>query len=96
MEKTYELIDVIDSSDIILNIDRYKKKILDNKELCDLIDRGNSKDIDEYTLRDIKRELYKNSDYKGYMDNYNKLFYIVMDINKRFNKLINNRSCFRV
>lgn len=95
MEKTFELIDMIDSSDIVSNIDMYKKRILDNKELCDLIDKGNNSD-DKYLIMDIKRKLYSNSDYKGYMDNYNKLFYIVIDINNRFSKLTNSRSCHKI
>lgn len=95
MEKTYELIDVMDSSDIIKNLEMYKKKILENKELCELINKGNHCD-DEYLTISIKKELYKNSDYKGYMDNYNQLFYIVMDINKRFDKIIHSRSCYKI
>ena len=95
MEKTYELIDVIDSSDIVKNIEMYKMRILENKELCELIDKGNGSD-DKYEIMSIKKELYKNNDYKGYIDNYNQLFYIVVSINKRFNKLIGDRSCHKV
>lgn len=95
MEKTFELIDVIDSSDIVSNIDIYKKRILDNKELIELINKANNSD-DKYLIMDIKRKLYSNSDYKGYIDNYNKLFYIVMDINDRFSKLISDRSCYKI
>ena len=47
---------------------------------------------DEYIIREIKQKLYTYDDYKNYMDNYNKLMYIVMDINNRLNKLINNKE----
>lgn len=93
IEKTYELIDVLDNSDIIKNIDKYKERILNNKELLDLIDKGNR--CDEYQLLDIKKKLYGNKDYKSYMDNYNKLMYIVMDINSRYIKIIDERSCIK-
>lgn len=95
MNKTYELIDVIDGSDVVKNLDMYKKRILRNQELRDLIVKGNSSN-DEYLIMDIKRRLYNNSDYKGYMENYNQLFYIVMEINKRFDKLIGDRSCYKL
>lgn len=93
MVKTYELIDEIDKSDAVKNIGIYKKKVLEDKELCELISMGNSSD-DKYLVMDIKRELYKNSNYKGYMDCYNELFYIVMRINKMFDKFI-NRRCYK-
>ncbi len=95
MTKTYELIDVLDSSDIIKNIELYKNRVLSNNELLELINKGNDNSIDKYALMDIKHRLYKNSDYKNYIDNYNKLFYIVMDINNRFNKLTSDKVCHK-
>ena len=56
MEKTYELIDVLDSSSLIKDLAYYKNKILSNRELCSLIDKGN-KEKDEYVLMSIKRVL---------------------------------------
>lgn len=92
MNKTYELIDVLDNSSLIKELTYYKNKILDNKELCSLIDRGNKED-DRYVLMSIKKDLYKYMEYKKYMELYNELFFIVMDINSRFKKLFNERSC---
>lgn len=95
MTKTYALIDELEKSEIIKNITFYKERIMNNKELKNLIDKGNNT-LDEYIIRDIRQKLYKYSDYKNYMDNYNKLMYITMDINSRFNKLINNKNCHRI
>lgn len=94
MEKTYELIDVLEDSDLIKDIVFYRDKIMANWELRDLILEGNSTS-DEYLLLDIKRRLYKYSDYKNYMDKYNELMYIVMDINYRYNKLLSKGRCFK-
>ena len=91
MDKTYKLIDILDNSDIIHNLTFYKDKIMNNKEIQLLIDKGNSID-DEYLIR-IK--LYKYDDYKNYMDNYNKIMYVVMDINNRMRSLTKDRNCFR-
>ena len=92
MIKTYELIDVLDSSKLILDLVKYRDIILNNKDLRKLINEGNSSN-DEYLLLDIKRRLYKNNDYKNYMDKYNELMYIVMNINQRYNKLLGKGSC---
>ena len=94
MNKTYELIDTLDSSDLINDIGIYREKILNNKELSKLIKMGNDTE-DEYLLLDIKYKLYKNIDYKNYMDKYNELMYLVMDINYRYNKMLGNGSCHR-
>ena len=92
IEKTYSLIDELDKSDIIKNITHYKEKILNNKEIQDLLSKA--KNItDEYILYDIKNKLYKYNDYKEYMHYYNELNYIVMDINSRLKKLINTNIC---
>ena len=94
MKKTYELIDVLEESDLISELTSCKEKIINNLELSKLISMGNSTK-DEYLLLDIKRNLYKNSDYKNYMDKYNELMYIVMNINSRYNKLLGKGSCFK-
>ena len=94
MKKTYELIDVMEESELISDIGRYREKIVQNQDLSELIRKGNTID-DEYALLDIKRRLYKNSDYKNYMDKYNELMYIVMDINYRYSKLLGKGSCHR-
>ena len=95
MEKTYVLIDELDKSDIIKDITFYKERIMNNDKIRELVSKGNNTD-DEYIIREIKQNLYTYDDYKNYMDNYNKLMYIVMDINNRLNKLINNKSCHKV
>lgn len=95
MEKTYVLIDELDKSDIIKDITFYKERIMNNDKIRELVSKGNNTD-DEYIIRKIKQKLYTYDDYKNYMDNYNKLMYIVMDINNRLNKLINNKSCHKV
>lgn len=94
MKKTYELIDVLEESELVCEIERYKDRIATNRELCELIKKGNDTD-DEYLLLDIKRRLYNNKDYKGYMDRYNELMYLVMNINYRYSKLLGKGSCFK-
>ena len=92
MNKTYELIMAIEESDLFKEMDMYKKRIMNNGELKDLIDKGN-KEEDEYVLLDMKKNLYKYEEYREYMRLYSEIMYIVMDINKRYRDLFNERKC---
>ena len=92
MNKTYELIDVLDNSSLIKDLTFYKNKILNNKKLCELIKKGNNEE-DKYVLMSIKKDLYNNFEYSEYMRLYNELNYIVMDINSRYKRLFNDRMC---
>lgn len=92
--KTFELIDVLDNSDLIRNLSMYKERISNNSDLRDLINKGNNTQ-DKYLLLDIKRKLYNNLDYKGYIDSYNELMYIVMKINSKYRELLEVGGCFK-
>lgn len=92
MNKTYELIDVLDNSSLIKDLVFYKERIMENKKLCSLIAVGNKED-NEYYFRQIKKELYEYEEYREYMRLYNELNYIVMDINSRYKSLFNERVC---
>ena len=92
MKKTYELIDVLEESELISELGRCREMIAANKDLTELIRKGNATD-DKYLLLDIKKKLYNNSDYNKYMDKYNELMYLVMDINYRYNMLLGKGSC---
>lgn len=94
MEKTYGVIDALENSKLISDLVMYREKILKNKNLRELIARGN-KEEDSYKLMEIKKQLYDNIDYKGYMDCYNKLMYIVMEINYRYDKLLSSGRCYK-
>ena len=93
MEKTYELIDVLESCDVVGDLVFYRDRIIGNRELQNLIHDGNS-NRDSYMKMDIKRRLYQNKDYQGYMDKYQELMYVVMDINSRYQKIIGKGSCY--
>ena len=51
----------------------------------------NDNEFDNYFFKVI----YKNKDYQGYMDKYQELMYLVMDINSRYQKIIGKGSCHR-
>lgn len=90
IEKTYELIDVMDNSDMVRNIKSSKKKLLLDRKFIRKI-----ASVQEDMSIDNKKKLYDNVYYKMYMDNYYELQLIILDINKRINSILCNKECHR-
>ena len=92
IEKTYKLLDVLDNSEVIKKITKYKKLLQQDKEVLSLIKKINNEN--NITLKiELKKELYSNINYKEYMNAYNELNYIVLKINKGFAKYTNTKQC---
>lgn len=94
IEKTKNLIEVFEESDLIKNLDHYKKIVLDNQELLELINKYNTSN-DDYEKVSLKVKINSYKEYKEYMKYYNELFYYVTDINKRFKKYTDVRGCHK-
>ena len=94
IEKTKNIIEVFEESDLIKNLDHYKKIVLDNQELLELINKYNTSN-DDYEKVSLKVKINSYKEYKEYMKYYNELFYYVMDINKRFKKYTDVRGCHK-
>lgn len=90
IEKTYELIDVMDNSDMVRNIKSSKEKLLLDRKFIRKI-----ASVQEDMSIDNKKKLYDNVYYKMYMDNYYELQLIILDINKRINSILGNKECHR-
>ena len=41
----------------------------------------------------LKKEIFNNPDYANYMQCYNELFYLVMDINKKIKNITGKKEC---
>ena len=91
IKKTYDLIDTLDNSDLIKELSYYKDKVLNDKYILNLINKYNNSNNNEEKIT-LKKELYNNINYKKYMENYNKLNYIIMDINNRIKKITNTKE----
>ena len=95
MEKTFELIDVIDDSEMMKELEKYKRQVLKNKEIQELLKVGNSTSI-EYEQLEIKKKLYEYPEYRGYMKYYDELMFLVMKINQGFKNFTKNgRRCVK-
>ena len=63
IEKTKNLIEVFEESDLIKNLNHYKKIVLDNKELLELIDKYNTSN-DDYEKVSLKVKINSYEEYK--------------------------------
>ena len=70
IEKTKNLIEVFEESDLIKNLDHYKKIVLDNQELLELINKYNTSN-DDYEKVSLKVKINSYKEYKEYMKYYN-------------------------
>ena len=83
IDKTYKLLDTLDNSSLIKNLTKYKNRLLNNnKVLKQIEDIKKEKDTNKLIL--LRKELYKNNDYKMYMKYYQKLSFIILKINKKY------------
>ena len=83
IDATYNFLDILDNSDIIKNLTKYKNKLLSNKELLKEIKKV-QKETDDNKLIKGRQAIYENNDYKMYMKYYNELSFLVMNINNKY------------
>lgn len=92
INKTKNLIEALESSELIKKLDYYKNRVTSNDDIMNLINRYNNSNGD-YEKMDIKRKVYKYEDYELYMKYYNELFYYVLNINNRFRVYTDGKEC---
>lgn len=92
IEKTFDLLDELDRSELIKNLKYYKEKVISNKEVTDLVSKINIVDDDQEKIK-LRKKLYEITDYQKYMQYYNELAMIVFQINKRYESYTNTKSC---
>lgn len=86
--KTMELIDVLESSSIVKEIILCKEKLLKDKNFLMLMEEYHNNNDSN-----IKEMLYQNETYRDYLENYQKLFFIVLKINNKYKNITNTRGC---
>ena len=92
IEKTYELLDTLENSNLIKTLTTSKEKLLKDKYLLSLINTYNIETENEKKIK-LKQELYSNKVYKDYIDSYNELSYIILKINNKFKEYTNTKNC---
>ena len=90
--KTYELLDAIESSNMIKKMTIYKTRLLKNDNLLSLIKQyQNEKNIHEKIA--IKKLILLDKDYQNYIESYNELALIVLKINNKYKEYTNTTNC---
>lgn len=92
IEKTYQFIDELDRSSLIIELKQHKTKLLLNEKALSLIKEYNSTQDDSIKL-EIKKKLYQIPEYQRYMELYNELSLIIFQINKKFSEYTNTKQC---
>ena len=88
VEATYHFLDELDRSDLISNLTKYKKKLLKDKELLTKINNL-KKETENAIIIKKRKEIFGNTDYKNYIDSYNELALMVLEINKKYREYTN-------
>lgn len=91
IDATYKFLDVLDNSDLIIDMTIYKNKLLNNKDILNKIDIL-KKEKDNNKIIDLRKELYSNKDYHEYIKNYNELSFIILKINKKYSEYTDTRE----
>lgn len=91
IEKTYKLLDTLDNSEVIKTLTQSKEKILQDDKVLSLIKQIQQEENPETKIK-LRKELYKNNDYKKYMESYNELSLIIFKINHKYKEFTNTKE----
>lgn len=95
IELVNELIDELDKSSMIKEINALKKEIYADEYLAKLLTSYKEQNYNSYTkeIIDIKSEIVNNEKIKKFRNLQYQLNYTITEINKRLKKLTNEKSC---
>lgn len=92
IENTFKFIDELDKSELMNNYRYYKNILLKDNNLLENISK--SKDIEtNEELISLRKEIYKNKDYKKYMELYTELTFLIKSINKKYQSYLGVKKC---
>lgn len=92
IEKTYNFLDTLDNSKLIIDLKYYKEKLLQDPHALSLIKQYNHT-TNSKTKLFIKKKLYQIPEYIKYMELYNELALIIFQINQRYAVFTNTKNC---
>lgn len=94
-KKLEELIGCLDESNLIKDLKEASEKALEDKELVSLLEEYHSKvnTYKDYELVELKRKIIDNPNFSLYKSSEQELYYLVLEINNRLNKITKGKSC---
>jgi len=93
-EKLDELCNVIDNNDKVQELVKLKKQIYEDNTLKEKIEKykNNSNQYDTNLIA-LKSEIINNPLVKRYREIENELYFLVLEINRKLNSLVDKKGC---
>ena len=92
-KKIEELFEILEHDSRIIEIRKYRQKLLENSDILRKIKKIQSLDIYSNEYKRLKLELFQNSDFAMYKQLENELNLLIMQINQKLKLLTDERSC---
>ncbi len=94
IDKVYEILNIIDSSDLVLRYKKLKEDITNDISIKNDLD-DLKKLSNEYSQEyiEIKKKLITNPKIKEYKQLENELYFLTLDINKKLKVINDKKSC---
>ncbi len=94
IKKLDEFVLCLDNSSLFKGLAKHKKQLLSDKVLCDNIAKLKKMDnIHSSEYLTLKTEIINNPHYIDYKKSEDNVYFLVLDINKKLNNLLDKRSC---
>lgn len=91
--KLDELLKILDQDSRILELKKYKEKLLENTELLNKINKLQQLDIYSNEYKTLKSELFQNPDFVEFKHLENEINLLILGINQKLKPLTNERGC---
>lgn len=92
-EQLDDLINILDTNPNIIKEIELKNKLLSNNDLLNKIEKLKTLDIYSNEYKELKKEIFNNKDFVEYKHLENEINLMILEINKRLNKLTDKKEC---
>lgn len=93
-EKLDNLIEELENTSLMKRFVFLKEKVESNAQILEKINKLHSLDIYSSEYSCIKKELFENQEFVEFKELENEVNYLILAINQRLNKLIENKGCY--
>ena len=93
LEKLEELIYELDNCQEIKEMNKLKEEIYQDNNLSNLLNKYKNLDKYDSSILNIKKEIISNPLITRYRELENKLYFTILESNKRLNTLVDKKGC---
>lgn len=91
--KLDELLKNLDQDQRIIDLKKYKQKLLGNEELVVKIKKLQQLDIYSNEYKELKKDIFQNPDFVEFKHLENEINLLILQINQKLKPLTNERGC---